>query len=38
LECFSIIEPSINEGGNTNSPFYSCVLGGLAFEWKQGWS
>ena len=21
-----------------NSPFYSCVLSDLAFEWKQGWS
>ena len=23
--------------GTSNSPFYSCVLGDLAFEWKRGW-
>ena len=23
---------------NVNSPFYSCVLSDLAFEWKRGWS
>ena len=22
----------------SNRPFYSCVLSGLAFVWKRGWS
>jgi len=22
----------------TNRPFYSCLLGDLAFEWQRGWS
>ena len=37
VRCSSALKGLVYLKVSENSPFYSCVLGGLAIEWKRGW-